>query len=72
MVVGLLERPPLSAHIEEVHYKIFVSGKSGVGKSCTVAKLTGHDIPKSHIETAGNFFITDLEFSDVLKCIWFF
>ncbi|KAL4221516.1 rheb-like protein [Mactra antiquata] len=50
---GLLERPPLSAHIEEVHYKIFVSGKSGVGKTCTVAKLSGHDIPKSHIETAG-------------------
>ncbi|XP_053379514.1 ciliogenesis and planar polarity effector 2-like isoform X2 [Mercenaria mercenaria] len=50
---GLLERPPLSAHIEEVRYKILLSGKTGVGKTCTVAKLTGHDIPKTHTETAG-------------------
>lgn len=50
---GLLESPPLSNHIEEVRYKIFVSGKSGVGKTSTVAKLTGHDISKSNIETPG-------------------
>ncbi|XP_052819461.1 ciliogenesis and planar polarity effector 2-like [Mya arenaria] len=50
---GLLERPPLAAHLEEARYKIFVAGKSGVGKSATVAKLTGHDIPKTHMETPG-------------------
>ena len=50
---GLLERPPLSAHIEEVSYKVFLSGKAGVGKTCAVAKLTGHDIPKQHAETSG-------------------
>lgn len=50
---GLLERPPLAAHIEEVRYKIFLAGKTGVGKTATVAKLTGNDIPKSHAETAG-------------------
>lgn len=43
----------MSAHIEEARYKILLSGKTGVGKTCTVAKLTGHDIPKTHTETAG-------------------
>lgn len=53
IIAGLLERPPLAGHIEEVKYKIYVAGKTGVGKSCTVAKLTGHDIPKTHMETPG-------------------
>jgi flagellar biosynthesis GTPase FlhF len=47
----------LSAHIEEARYKILLSGKTGVGKTCTVAKLTGHDIPKTHTETAGRVLI---------------
>jgi len=53
---GLLERPPLSSHLEEARYKIYVAGKLGVGKTATVAKLTGHDIPKTHMETPGIVF----------------
>ncbi|KAH3823018.1 hypothetical protein DPMN_124813 [Dreissena polymorpha] len=49
----LLERPPLAGHMEEVRYKIYLAGRSGVGKSATVAKLTGNDIPKTHMETPG-------------------
>ncbi|KAK3578024.1 hypothetical protein CHS0354_027239 [Potamilus streckersoni] len=52
---GLLEKPanvsPYSP--EEVRYKLFVVGKTGVGKTSTVAKLTGNEIPKTHNETAG-------------------
>ncbi|XP_052213020.1 ciliogenesis and planar polarity effector 2-like isoform X2 [Dreissena polymorpha] len=39
--------------MEEVRYKIYLAGRSGVGKSATVAKLTGNDIPKTHMETPG-------------------
>lgn len=50
---GLLERPPLSPHVEEASYKLFVAGKSGVGKTATVSKLTGNELPKTHFETPG-------------------
>lgn len=50
---GLLERPPLSPHVEEASYKLFVAGKSGVGKTATVSKLTGNELPKTHCETPG-------------------
>ena len=51
---GLLEKPNVPTHVEEVTYKIFLVGKSGVGKTSTVAKLSGNQIPISHSETAGN------------------
>jgi len=51
---GLLEKPNVPTQVEEVTYKIFLVGKSGVGKTSTVAKLSGNQIPISHSETAGN------------------
>jgi len=54
-VFGLLERPllPPSVNAQEVKYKICVVGKSGVGKSATVANLCGLSIPNSHADTPG-------------------
>nr|CAD7399133.1 unnamed protein product [Timema cristinae] len=39
--LGVLERPCVPSSIEEVSYKLFITGKSGVGKSATVARLAG-------------------------------
>uniref|UniRef100_A0A3Q4B8R7 Ciliogenesis and planar polarity effector 2 n=1 Tax=Mola mola TaxID=94237 RepID=A0A3Q4B8R7_MOLML len=52
---GLLESPVMPPHIavDTVHYKIFISGKSGVGKTALVAHLAGLDIPNMHYETTG-------------------
>lgn len=52
---GLLERPvlPPSVVIDTASYKIFVSGKSGVGKTALVAKLAGLEVPIVHHETTG-------------------
>ncbi|KAK6176966.1 hypothetical protein SNE40_015164 [Patella caerulea] len=52
---GLLERPsyPPSNPPEEVTYKLFLVGKSSVGKTSTVCKLGGYSIPTTHSETPG-------------------
>ncbi|XP_075696688.1 ciliogenesis and planar polarity effector 2-like [Rhinoderma darwinii] len=52
---GLVERPVLSPqHPADVaSYKIFVSGKSGVGKTSLIAKLCGLEVPTMHHETTG-------------------
>lgn len=52
---GLLERPvlPPAVAIDTASYKIFVSGKSGVGKTALVAKLAGLEVPVVHHETIG-------------------
>nr|XP_039260097.1 ciliogenesis and planar polarity effector 2-like [Styela clava] len=52
---GLLERPslPPSKETTIVEYKIFLCGRSGVGKTATVAKLAGNKIPNVFSETAG-------------------
>ncbi|KAL8601904.1 hypothetical protein ACOMHN_020639 [Nucella lapillus] len=52
---GLLESPPIPSHlnVEEVSYKVMLVGKTGVGKTSTVAKLTGNDVPLTHSETPG-------------------
>ncbi|XP_042525686.1 ciliogenesis and planar polarity effector 2 isoform X3 [Dipodomys spectabilis] len=54
-VFGLLERPvlPPPVAIDTASYKIFVSGKSGVGKTALVAKLAGLEVPVAHHETTG-------------------
>lgn len=44
--------PQVAADI--VSYKIFVSGKSGVGKTALVAKLMGLEVPSMHHETTGD------------------
>ncbi|XP_029358591.1 ciliogenesis and planar polarity effector 2 [Echeneis naucrates] len=52
---GLLESPVMPPHaaVDTVHYKIFLSGKSGVGKTALAARLAGLNIPNSHYETTG-------------------
>ncbi|XP_063225806.1 ciliogenesis and planar polarity effector 2-like [Bacillus rossius redtenbacheri] len=40
-IFGILERPSLPHSIEEVSYKVFVTGKSGVSRSATIARLCG-------------------------------
>ncbi|RZF41432.1 hypothetical protein LSTR_LSTR000146 [Laodelphax striatellus] len=50
---GLLERPPVAPHIEEVSYKLFFAGKAGVGKTATISRLAGTLPPAGYIETTG-------------------
>ena len=52
---ALLEHPVFapSDTMEEFEYKIFISGKSGVGKTSMAAKLSANTVPVSHSETAG-------------------
>lgn len=44
---------PPHAAVDTVHYKIFLTGKSGVGKTALAARLTGRNIPATHYETTG-------------------
>ncbi|KAK2557627.1 Ciliogenesis and planar polarity effector 2 [Acropora cervicornis] len=52
---GLLETPslPPQLSVETASFKIVLTGKPGVGKTSTVAKLLGQEVPKFHIETPG-------------------
>lgn len=52
---GLLESPTMPLHlaVDTVHYKIFICGKSGVGKTALAARLAGINIPNMHYETQG-------------------
>ncbi|BFZ03419.1 hypothetical protein BsWGS_06458 [Bradybaena similaris] len=52
---GLLERPalPAASVLEDVHYKLIVVGKGAVGKTSTIAHLSGRTIPDVHGETSG-------------------
>ncbi|XP_073426343.1 ciliogenesis and planar polarity effector 2 [Dendrobates tinctorius] len=52
---GLIERPVLPPQFpaDVASYKIFVSGKSGVGKTSLVAKLCGLEVTPMHHETTG-------------------
>lgn len=52
---GLLDHPQLPSHLqlEEVTYKVMVVGKAGVGKTSTVSRLAGSEVPLSHNETPG-------------------
>lgn len=44
---------PPNVSVDTVHYKIFISGKSGVGKTALAARLAGLNIPNMHYETTG-------------------
>ncbi|XP_043098384.1 ciliogenesis and planar polarity effector 2 isoform X1 [Puntigrus tetrazona] len=52
---GLLEAPmmPPQMNVDIVRYKVFISGKTGVGKSALAARLAGLELPKMHYETTG-------------------
>ncbi|XP_011637037.1 REM2- and Rab-like small GTPase 1 isoform X2 [Pogonomyrmex barbatus] len=50
---GILERPSLPSSIEEVTYKIFVIGRSGVGKTSVIARLAGVLDSNNYMETNG-------------------
>lgn len=50
---GLLDRPSLPSSIEEVSYKLYITGRSCVGKTATVARLSGIKYPSIYVETAG-------------------
>ncbi|KAG8429920.1 hypothetical protein GDO86_018812 [Hymenochirus boettgeri] len=52
---GLIERPVLSPQLaaDIANYKVFVCGKSAVGKSSFIAKLAGLEVPSMHQETTG-------------------
>ncbi|XP_069598164.1 ciliogenesis and planar polarity effector 2 [Ranitomeya imitator] len=52
---GLIERPVLPPQFpaDVASYKIFVCGKSGVGKTSLVAKLCGLEVTPMHHETTG-------------------
>jgi len=56
----MLEKPVFSlGSVPEVfEYKIFVSGKCGVGKTAAVAKLTANKVPTNHCDTPGNIDIS--------------
>lgn len=44
--------PPHLA-VDTLHYKVLLSGKSGVGKTALAARLAGINIPNMHYETTG-------------------
>lgn len=44
---------PPHAAVDTVDYKVFLTGKSGVGKSSLAARLAGLSVPKVHYETTG-------------------
>ncbi|XP_065594144.1 ciliogenesis and planar polarity effector 2 [Cyrtonyx montezumae] len=54
-VFGLLERPalPPALSVPTLTYKLFVSGRSAVGKTALVAALAGTPVPPTHRETLG-------------------
>lgn len=53
---ALLEKPTFGSVIPKVfEYKIFVCGKSGVGKTSVVAKLSANKVSSNHFETPGWF-----------------
>ncbi|CAL4071997.1 unnamed protein product [Meganyctiphanes norvegica] len=50
---GVLEKPNLPPSAPNVTYKLFMYGKAGSGKTWTMNRLAGQDVPTSHVETLG-------------------
>jgi hypothetical protein len=50
---GILDRPSLPSSIEEVSYKLYITGRSCVGKTATIARLSGIKYLSTYVETAG-------------------
>ena len=50
---GVLERPAVPPNVEEVSYKLFVTGNSGIGKTATISRLAGTKCPTAYTETQG-------------------
>ncbi|XP_052718129.1 ciliogenesis and planar polarity effector 2-like [Crassostrea angulata] len=65
---GILDKPvlPLNITADEVKYKILLVGKSGIGKTSTIAKLSGNEIPATHSETPG-IHITTTQWPGMVK-----
>jgi len=54
--IGVLEKPSVDPSLPElklIKYKVFLVGKAAVGKTSTVARLSGRDVPLNHEETIG-------------------
>ena len=52
-VLGILDRPSLPSNVEEVSYKIFITGRAGIGKTSTVTRLSGIKCNSTYMETSG-------------------
>jgi GTPase SAR1 family protein len=52
-ISGLLDRPSLPSSIDEISYKLHITGRACVGKTATVACLSGIKYPSVYVETAG-------------------
>ncbi|XP_042234073.1 ciliogenesis and planar polarity effector 2-like [Homarus americanus] len=50
---GILEKPNLPPSAPSVTYKIFMFGKASSGKTWTMNRLSGQELPCQHIETVG-------------------
>lgn len=50
---------PPQIQVDIVRYKVFLAGKSGVGKTALAARLAGSDIPNVHYETTGKSLAQD-------------
>lgn len=50
---GILERPAVPSNVEDVSYKLFVSGSPAIGKTATIARLAGTKCPTTYAETLG-------------------
>lgn len=49
----MLERPGVPSNVEEVSYKLFFIGSSGIGKTATIARLAGLKCTNDYYETIG-------------------
>jgi len=53
--IAVLEKPVFTTAVipDVFQYKIFISGKTGVGKTAAAAKLSANKVSRTHFETPG-------------------